>query len=49
MRQMAPIEKQDPSGSLKGFLRRLGWFVLLWLGGVAVVGTVALILRLWIA
>lgn len=29
-------------------LRRLAWFVGLWLAGVAVVGTVALLIRLWI-
>ncbi|MCQ0971777.1 DUF2474 family protein [Paracoccus sp. TK19116] len=33
----------------KTWLRRLGWFGLLWLAGVAAVGTVALILRMWIA
>jgi hypothetical protein len=27
---------------------RLGWFVLLWLGGVAAVGTVSFVLRAWI-
>ncbi len=28
--------------------RKLGWFALLWLGGVTVVGTIALLLRLMI-
>ncbi|MBC2778493.1 DUF2474 domain-containing protein [Parasphingopyxis sp. GrpM-11] len=28
---------------------KLGWFVLLWAGGVLAVGSVAYILRLWIA
>ena len=37
-----------PQPTRHGWLRRLGWFGLLWLGGVAVVGTVALLLRLWI-
>lgn len=26
-------------------LRRLGWFVLLWLGGIGAVGSVALLIR----
>ncbi len=29
-------------------LKRLGWFVLLWGAGVAVVGTVGFILRAWL-
>jgi hypothetical protein len=29
-------------------LRRLGWFVLLWLGGVAGVAMVSLVLRYWL-
>lgn len=29
-------------------LRRLAWFVALWLASVAVVGTVALLIRWWI-
>lgn len=29
--------------------KRLGWMALLWLGGVAVVGSVALVLRAWLA
>ncbi|MCL3883190.1 DUF2474 family protein [Marivita sp. GX14005] len=41
-----PADRRPAPGSL---LRRLGWFVLLWLGGVAAVGAVAYILRLWIA
>jgi hypothetical protein len=28
--------------------KRLGWFVALWAAGVAVVGTVGLILRAWL-
>lgn len=28
--------------------RRLGWFALLWLGGLAVVGSVAFLIRLWL-
>ena len=28
--------------------RRLGWFVLLWLGGVASVALVSLVLRFWL-
>ncbi|WP_085962880.1 DUF2474 family protein [Bradyrhizobium sp. ORS 285] len=27
--------------------KRLAWFVVLWLAGVATVGTVAFLLRLW--
>lgn len=30
------------------FWKRLAWFVGLWLAGVAVVGSVAYILRLWL-
>ncbi len=29
-------------------LKRLGWFVLLWAAGVAVVGATALVLRAWL-
>ena len=29
--------------------KRLAWFVCLWLAGLAAVGTVAWVLRLWIA
>ena len=29
-------------------LRRFGWFVAIWLASVAVIGTVAWIIRLWI-
>ncbi|MFD1797974.1 DUF2474 family protein [Paracoccus aurantiacus] len=41
-------------GSVEGtpprtWLRRLGWFILLWFAGVGAVGAVAYILRLWIA
>lgn len=39
---------RDPGTSRRGWLQRLGWFGLLWLGSVAAVGTVALLLRLWI-
>lgn len=28
--------------------KRLGWMALLWLGGVAAVGSVALVLRAWL-
>ena len=28
--------------------RRLGWFVLLWIGGVATVAAISFILRAWI-
>lgn len=31
------------------WLRRLAWFVGLWLAGVATVGVVALMLRTWLA
>jgi hypothetical protein len=31
-----------------GLARRLGWFVALWLAGVAVVGAVGLAIRLWL-
>ncbi|WP_411838126.1 DUF2474 family protein [Paracoccus sp. ME4] len=30
-------------------LRRLAWFVAIWLASVAAIGTVAWIIRLWIA
>jgi len=29
-------------------LRRLGWFVLLWLGGVASIAVVSVVLRYWL-
>ena len=29
-------------------IRRLGWFVGLWVAGVAAVGAVSLLLRLWL-
>lgn len=29
-------------------LHRLGWFVAIWLASVAVIGTVAWLIRLWI-
>ncbi len=38
---MAP----SPPGPL---WKRLAWFVFLWIAGLAVVGTVAWLLRLWI-
>jgi len=34
------------SATPPGLLRRLGWFVLLWLGGVAAVSIVGLAIRL---
>jgi hypothetical protein len=39
----------DPRSNLEPpLLRRLGWFVLLWLGGVASVAAVSLVLRYWL-
>lgn len=35
-------------GGRRLWLRRVGWFVLLWAAGVGAVGAVALLLRLWI-
>lgn len=32
----------------KSFPRRLFWFVLLWLGGVAATGLVSLIIKVWL-
>jgi hypothetical protein len=32
----------------RGTARRLGWFLLLWLAGVATVALVSFILRFWI-
>lgn len=29
-------------------LRRIGWFVAIWLASIAVIGTVAWLIRLWI-
>ncbi len=40
------MHSSNPPGPL---WKRLLWFVGLWAAGVAVVGTVAYILRLWIA
>jgi hypothetical protein len=34
-----------PPDKLRGLLSRLAWFTLLWLGGVAVVGAIAFVLR----
>jgi hypothetical protein len=38
------IEMTDPGRTA----RRLGWFLLLWLAGVATVGLVSFVLRTWI-
>jgi hypothetical protein len=40
----AIIEMSDRRGTA----RRLGWFLLLWLAGVATVATVSFVLRAWI-
>jgi hypothetical protein len=32
----------------RGWAARIVWFVALWLAGVAVVGTIAWLLRLWL-
>jgi hypothetical protein len=39
---MAAMERRDADSSL---VRRLLWFVFLWLAGVAVVGAVTLLIR----
>lgn len=39
---------RDKGQRLPGIGRRLMWFGLLWLGGVASVGVVSLLLRTWI-
>jgi hypothetical protein len=36
-----------PSEQPAPLAKRLAWFVVLWLGGVAAVATVAFLLRLW--
>jgi hypothetical protein len=41
-------EPRQKAEAPTGIGRRLGWFVLLWLGGVASVGAVSLLLRTWI-
>lgn len=41
--QEDPDQRASPS-----LARRLAWFVFLWLAGIATVGAVAGILRLWI-
>jgi hypothetical protein len=38
----------EPGDAPAGRWRRLGWFVALWGAGVAVVGTVGFVLRLWL-
>ena len=43
-----PGEPRQKRETPPGLGRRLGWFVLLWLGGVASVGAVSLLLRTWI-
>lgn len=32
----------------RGWAKRIAWFVALWFAGIAVIGTVAWILRLWL-
>lgn len=39
---------RDAQSSRRGWAIRIAWFIGLWLAGVAVVGTVAWLLRLWI-
>lgn len=39
----------DTSASPGPWWKRLLWFIALWLAGLACVGTVAWLLRLWIA
>ncbi len=34
---------------MRGTVSKLGWFIALWLASVAVIGTMAAIIRLWIA
>jgi hypothetical protein len=36
------------SAIIRLWLKRIGWFVALWTGGVLAVGTVAFVLRLWL-
>ena len=39
------MQAPPPSGGERPLLQRLGWFVLLWLCGIAVVGLVAVLIR----
>jgi len=41
---LSPQGKEQPS-----LPRRLFWFIALWAGGVATVGIISYILRLWLA
>ncbi|MBC7521348.1 MAG: DUF2474 domain-containing protein [Sandarakinorhabdus sp.] len=45
---MRAPERPGANDAPPGLARRLAWFVLLWLGGVASVGAVAFVLRRWI-
>ncbi len=48
MPEVQPSRGQRQMPASRSAWRRLGWFVLLWLGGVVVTGAVALVLRFWI-
>ncbi|MEO6093446.1 MAG: DUF2474 domain-containing protein [Novosphingobium sp.] len=41
--RLEPPERQTP------LMARLGWLVVYWVGGVAALGVVGLVLRLWLA
>lgn len=39
------MHEPPPPDGAPSLLRRVGWFVLLWLGGIAVVGLAAFVIR----
>jgi len=46
-----PRSPGDPAASgpaPRSWLRRIAWFIGLWLAGVTVVGALALLIRLWL-
>lgn len=49
MRSETRSAEPGRGGAGGSLLRRLGWFVLLWLAGVGTVGAVAFVIRLWIS
>lgn len=48
MRQLSSRDHQPVAKAPASLTRKMIWFVVLWLAGVAVVGSVAYLIRLWI-
>ncbi|WP_184017564.1 DUF2474 family protein [Sphingobium boeckii] len=45
---MAEAPPPAPVPLLAPLWRRLGWMALIWLGSIAVVGAVAMVIRFWL-